>query len=273
MHSIFSYWHFSFATSVFLIGLCLFYLYMINFKLKKRSLYFLAGIVLIILCVASPLHFIGENYLFSAHMLSHVLIILIAAPLIVAGIPQENKFKKTLVAFSKIRIPVICWFSGVGIMWLWHIPYIFNSLFSMRGMANSHSMNVLMFIEMFSLLIGGIVFCWPIINPYKEHRISAITGVLYLSMACVFCTILGLMITFAPLGIYSHYINVADTYGYLHLIRSQWNISAATDQQMAGLIMWVPCCLIYLTASMALLINWFDSKELYEIPNEAVIKN
>jgi cytochrome c oxidase assembly factor CtaG len=268
MRSIFSYWHFGLAISIFLIGLCLFYLYMINFKLKKQSLYFFAGIFLIILCVASPLHFIGENYLFSAHMVSHVLLLLIAAPLLVAGIPKENKFKKyfLLLSTKKIKIFVLCWFAGASVMWFWHIPYIFNQATSMQGMG-------LMYLQWLTLLFGGMIFCWPVINPYAEFRIPPLSAVLYLSTACVFCSILGLMITFAPLGTYSHYVNIADSYGYLHLIRNRWKISAGMDQQAAGLIMWVPCCFIYLTASMAILINWFGSKESYEVPNNAVINN
>lgn len=267
MHSIFSYWHFDFPSIILIAGLCLLYFYAINFKIKKQSIYFFAGIFLLTVCIASPLHFLGENYLFSAHMLSHVLIILIAAPLIVAGIPAENKFKKFLVLFSQKRIFLICWFVGVGIMWLLHIPYIFNHLFSMQGMENRNSMNGFMFVEIVGLLIAGMLFCWPIINPYKEYRISAITGVLYLSTACVFCSLLGLLITFSPLGTYFHYENLVDNYGYLSIIRNDWNISAAIDQQMAGLIMWVPGCLIYLTASMILLIKWFDEKQ----PEKAIV--
>lgn len=265
MRSVFSYWHFGFPTIIFIVGLCLLYFYTIHFKLKKQSTYFFSGLCLFILCVASPLHFLGENYLFSAHMLSHVLIILIAAPLIVAGIPTENKFKKTLLRFTKERKPFIYWLVGVGIMWLWHIPYIFNHVFSMKGMENANSMNGFMFLQILSLLIAGIIFCWPVINPYKESRISPITSVLYLSSACVFCSLLGLLITFAPPGTYFHYQNLMDSYGYLSMIRNEWKISAAADQQMAGLIMWVPCCLIYLTASMILLIKWFDEKEPQEL--------
>ena len=264
MRSIFSYWHFDPIVILFLSALSIFYFYAIHFRLKAKSLYFLAGILLIIVCVASPLHFLGEHYLFSAHMVSHVLLLLIAAPLLVAGIPKENRFKKNLLSLStnKIKIFAFCWFTGVGIMWFWHIPYIFNQ----AGMG-------LMYWQWLSLLIGGIVFCWPVINPYREYRIPSLSAVLYLSTACVFCTILGLMITFAPIGIYSHYINITDSYGYLNLIRDQWKISAGMDQQAAGLIMWVPCCFIYLAASMIILIKWFDSKEIYTSPNATVVRS
>ncbi len=254
MNSIFYQWHFDPAIILFVALLCLLYGYVISFKIKKQSFHFFAGIFLILVCVASPLHFIGHHYLFSAHMLSHVLLLLIAAPLLVAGIPEENKFQKALLFFSeKIKkIPVLGWFAGVVIMWFWHIPFVFNQLTSMHGMD-------LMYIQLISLLLGGIIFSWPIINPYKEYRIAPITGVLYLSTACVFCSILGLMITFAPPGTFTGYINMPNSFGYLPMIRNGWNISAAADQQAAGLIMWVPCCFIYLTASMILLIKWFEA--------------
>ncbi len=253
MPSLFSYWNFTPAIILFLAALCLLYGYAIRFKLKKQSIYFFAGIILIIVCVASPLHFIGKNYLFSVQMLSHVVILLIAAPLLVAGIPEENKFKKYFILFSKkIRIPFFYWIAGEAVMWVWHVPYIFNQMFFGQGVD-------LRYIQLLSLLIGGMIFSWPVINPYRQFRLSALAGVLYLSTACAFCSILGLLITFAPVGIYTHYINIADPYGYLPMIRNGWKISAAADQQAAGLTMWVPCCFIYLTASMVLLIEWFDS--------------
>ena len=268
MRSLFSYWHFEPIVILFLSALCITYLYAVHFKLTKQSLCFFSGVALIIVCVASPLHFLGENYLFSAHMVSHVLLLLIAAPLIVAGIPKENRFKKYLLFLSTKRMNIffLCWFTGVGVMWLWHIPVIFNHATSGHGMA-------LMDFQWLSLLVGGIIFCWPVINPYQEYRIPPLSAVLYLSTACIFCTILGLMITFAPLGTYTHYANIARADSFVYLIRDQWKISAGIDQQAAGLIMWVPCCFIYLTASMAILINWFDRKELSPVADKIVMND
>lgn len=265
MRSLFSYWHFDSITLGFVVLLCLLYLYALRFKLKKCSVYFFTGILLLLVCVASPLHFIGEHYLFSAHMTAHVLLLLIAAPLMIAGIPEENRFKKGLIKLSEIlsKKPFVSWLAGVSIMWFWHIPYIFNQLFVMHDMSHgsAHSMSAFMYIHMLSLLMAGIIFSWPIINPYPQYRLASLAGVLYLSSACVFCSLLGLLITFAPVGTYTNYIGTMDAYGYLPMIRNSWGISAAADQQMGGLIMWVPCCFIYLSASMYLLIKWFDNKK------------
>ncbi len=262
MRSIFSYWNFNLSTTVFLLLVVFAYLYIINFSLKKQSVYFLSGLFLIIISIASPLHYIGENYLFSAHMAAHVLLLLIAAPLLVASIPEENKFKKQFLFLSKkiYQAPLLSWSAGVGIMWVWHVPYIFHQMVSMNGMQASLSMNVLMNIHFLSLLIAGILFCWPVITPYKEYRTAPLTSVLYLSSACVCCSLLGLLITFAPSGTYTSYISTSNE--YLSVVRNQWNISVAMDQQIGGLIMWVPCCFIYLTASMVILIKWFEEKEV-----------
>ena len=263
MESIYSFWNFDPVILLFLAAISVVYLFITGFKLRKQAFYFFGGILLIIVCVASPLHFLGENYLFSVHMLVHVLILLVAAPLLVAGIPAENRLKRYFLYLSKYlyKAPFIGWIAGVGIMWFWHVPYIFNQLFSMQPMSEGHGhlMNGLMYVHLLSLLIAGILFCWPVITPYQDFRMPAPKGVLYLSTACVFCTILGLMITFASIGLYSHYINITDHFGYLSLIRNGWKISPETDQQMAGLIMWVPCCMLYLSASMLLLINWFNA--------------
>ncbi|MEP6684810.1 MAG: cytochrome c oxidase assembly protein [Parafilimonas sp.] len=264
MHSIFSYWSFDYITTAFIVLLCFAYLYIINFKIKKQSAYFFAGIILLIICIDSPLHFLGENYLFSAHMLSHTLIILIVAPLLIAGIPTENKCKNSFISFSKkiSKAPFICWLIGVSIMWFWHIPSIFNNMFMINMQSSSHTMNLLSYTHMFSLLLAGMLFCLPVINPYSTYKLSSLKSVLYLTSACVFCSLLGLLITFAPVGTYTHYININDAYNLLPTIRNSWNISTATDQQAGGLIMWVPCCFIYLTASMILLIKWFDEKKI-----------
>ncbi|MEO7120141.1 MAG: cytochrome c oxidase assembly protein [Ginsengibacter sp.] len=268
MQSIFSYWSFNPFDITFILLIWFLYLYAISFRLKKQSFYFFSSLVLIILCVTSPLNYLGENFLFSVHMLLHVLLLLIAAPLLVASIPAENKFKKFFLFISKriYKAPLISWLTGVVIMWVWHVPVIFNKMVSMHGMQTSSlSMTFFMNMHLISLLIAGSLFCWPVINPYKEYRIGSLTSILYLSSACVFCSLLGLLITFAPAGTYTGYVMNNDVNGFSSIIRNQLNISTATDQQIGGLIMWVPCCFIYLSASMIILIKWFQKKDVKPI--------
>lgn len=266
MHSLITYWHLDGVMAVFLILLCLGYFNLTGFILTKKTNYFFAGYLLIILSVASPLHFLGENYLMSAHMLSHVILLLIAGPLMVMGIP-ENIHNKYLDRFSKLlfKIPLLAWITGVIVMWFWHIPAIFNFLFENREriLENGHTNLMHLFLQNLhpiSLIGAGIIFSWPVVGPIPSRRIAPLNAVLYLSGACVLCSILGLLITFAPVGIYTYYEHITDRFGFLNLIRNNNGISLLVDQQMAGLIMWVPGCLIYLSASMYLLIKWFKEK-------------
>ncbi|HLA57917.1 MAG TPA: cytochrome c oxidase assembly protein [Puia sp.] len=255
MRSLLTYWHLDGLMAIFLIGLCVGYFYLIQFHLAKRSRYFIMGYLLIILSVASPLHFLGENYLMSAHMISHVLILLVAAPLLVLGIPEDLHYKYlTTISELLVKHPWISWMSGVCIMWFWHIPSIFNHL------SEGAYATILKDTQLISLVLSGIIFSWPVIGPVRDGRLSALNAVLYLSAACIFCSLLGLMITFAPSGVYTRYVHIEDHFGFLKWIRNQNGISVMVDQQISGLIMWVPGCLIYLTASMYLLMKWFREK-------------
>jgi putative membrane protein len=255
MRSLFTYWHLDGLMAVFLVCLCLGYFYLIDFHLSKKTRYFFVGYGLIILSVASPLHFLGENYLMSAHMASHVLILLVAAPLLVLGIP-DTETNKHWIRFSEFlsKHPWLPWMAGVCIMWFWHIPVIFNQLFQ------TDPLHILQNIHLISLVLAGVIFSWPILGPMKTRPIAPLNAVLYLSAACIFCSILGLLITFAPAGVYTRYMHISDEFGFLNRIRSGNSISVMVDQQMAGLIMWVPGCIIYLTASMSLLMKWFREK-------------
>lgn len=270
MHPLFYYWNFDWMVVTFILILCAGYLYANHFKLQKQTAYFFTGIFLVMVCTLSPLHFLGENYLFSVHMATHTILLLIASPLLFAGFPAENRFKKQFDFISEkaATFPFLFWIIGVGVMWFWHVPSIFNQLFSMNGMmmGASHQMGLLHYVHMLSLLMAGILFAWPIIRLDVRHKMPPLVAVLYLTSACICCSLLGLMITFAPLGTFPHYSNVQDMYGFLPTIRNSWNISAATDQQMAGLIMWVPCCFIYLSATMVILIKWFNEHEPIKVP-------
>ena len=264
MDRLFSFWHFDIALILFIVIITLLYFYTIKFTLVKQYVYFFIGLLVIILAVASPLHFLGEYYLFSAHMITHILLLLIAPPLMILGIPEENRFQKSLQLISKkiVAMPLMSWLCGIGIMWFWHIPYIYHHFLTMQNMGDDNSSIMIWHnVHMLSLWIAGIIFWWVIINPYKQYQLKPLTGVLYLSTACILCSLLGLLITFAPPNMYNYQMVMSDKYGFNNIIKNKWEISGAMDQQIAGLIMWVPCCFIYLTAAMLLLKKWFNEKE------------
>jgi cytochrome c oxidase assembly factor CtaG len=249
MHELFSMWQFDGVLLFFMAMLAVLYLYLVDFRPDKRSIYFLLGLMVMFICVVSPLHYLGMHYLFSLHMITHVLLLLIATPLMVLGMPGEHKLLQS-VSKKISNYPLIGWFMGVGIMWLWHIPAIYHRLFAMHEAEDM--VNVWQYLHVLSLWLAGILFCWPLIGPYKQHRILPLSGVLYLATACIACSLLGLLITFAPPDLYH-------THMVMH--QNQWGITPEMDQQIAGLIMWVPCCFIYLSGAMFLLKKWLYDKD------------
>lgn len=256
------YWHFD-AVSVFIIALfAIGYFYFIYDKQSRKVWYFITALFLIIICTSSPLHWLGEYYLFSMHMVAHVTLFLIVPPLLVLGIPARMKLqtKTYLTKVSKIiaTVPWAAWLLGIGIMWFWHIPAIFNGAMS----ANATGIDgFLHHSESISLIITGLIFWWPVFGPLPEYRLPVPKGILYLFTACISCSLLGLIITFSPVGMYSYYGTVSDTYGCSVFIRNNWGITRGMDQQIAGLIMWIPGCLLYLSAALYLLRGWFIEKE------------
>jgi len=223
--------------------------------LSKKATAF-ATLTLVALCFFSPLAVLSSHYLFSAHMIVHVLLLLAVGPLLVLCLPSDGKRFGTFFLFLK-QHPLAGWLTGIGTMWFWHVPVLFNS-----AMASSHhnGFGIVHIIEALSLILAGVLFSAPVVHPNQAYRLDALSGVVYLFTACVGCSLLGLLITFAPPGMYRHFLSMHDNLG-LNKIILQSGITQASDQQAAGLIMWVPCCLIYVSGAMILLMQWFKQKD------------
>jgi putative membrane protein len=137
-------------------------------------------------------------------------------------------------------------------MWIWHVPALCDTA------AASQPVH---YLQVFSLLLMGGMFWWPILGARPDQRLSPLVGVAYLFSACVSCSLLGIFITFAPIGVCPVYLHPEDRLGILPLIRERWGLTPAVDQQVGGLLMWVPACLVYLCGIMGLLARWYRSAE------------
>lgn len=222
-----------------------------------KTLLFPIVCLLFVLCFFSPLHLLAIHYLFSAHMVVHVVLLLIAGPLLLRFMSPEEKRLDVLFSFLK-QHPVVAWLTGIGTMWFWHIPVLFNAVMSA---AHQDGFSLVPLIEAVSLLVAGMLFSAPVLHPNKAYRIEALPGVVYLFTACVGCSLIGLLITFAPPGTYHHFLARHDVYGLNAVILNKWGLTPLVDQQAAGLVMWVPCCLIYVAGALYLLVHWFNQKE------------
>ncbi|MET4083777.1 putative membrane protein [Pedobacter sp. UYP30] len=265
MENLLTYWMFDWGAVILTVFLTYAYFKLSGGKLVKGAGSYFSGVVLMLLITSSPLHFLGMHYLLSAYMLVHIFLLLLCGPLLVIGLPKnlptENKVLKTISSTMK-RWPWLGWIAGIGLMWFWHIPIVFDAVFPMHHAA--FGFHILPVLHTVTLLFAGVLFAWPIMGPIKTMRLHPLLGIVYLFTACIGCSILGLYLTFAPPTLYSHYF-MPDEYGFSNMIVNNWNISRSTDQQAAGLIMWVPCCFIYISGCCYLFLSWIKDKEIPKI--------
>lgn len=220
--------------------------YLWTFGVNRRIVYLLAGLGIFVVTLTSPLHALAAGYLFSAHMLQHILLLLIVPALLLMSLPRCLSLGSLSWLTSN---PFIGWISGVGAMWLWHARPLCDAAVSSQ-IVNAAQIS--------SLLLLGAIFWRQILAPREEERLSPPGAVLYLFSACVACSILGILITFSPVSVCPIYAQpAADQQGLFNLIQSSWGITPEKDQQIGGLLMWVPMCLIYLAAIIAQLARWF----------------
>jgi cytochrome c oxidase assembly factor CtaG len=257
-HILTSTWDWNPLVLIVCVTLILIYGAALGFHFPKRALFFLSGIVLLFLALSSPLNELGHVYLFSAHMVQHILLLLVVPFLLLAGIPS-GVAKRVLICLPDgsegwaTGWPLLGWFFGVGAMWIWHIPALYNLALHNESVHTA---------EELSLIVMGIVFWWPVNAPLMEMRLPPLVSIAYLFSACVACTILGIIITFSSVGLYPAYLNPNDTLGVLSLIRNGWGISPRIDQQIGGLLMWVPCCILYICVIMITLARWYSEPEV-----------
>jgi cytochrome c oxidase assembly factor CtaG len=127
-------------------------------------------------------------------------------------------------------------------MWLWHAPTLCNAA------AQSALVHRL---QEGSLLVMGGAFWWPVLARAETSRLPPLGGVVYLFTACAACTVLGVIVTFSPVEVCSVFAHPTDRLGVMPLVRDGWGLSAQRDQQIGGLLMWVPACLVYGAAILA----------------------
>ena len=214
MRSVFLNTYFHYEIIAGLILLEIIYLFIVfGFKNKfsidpqtdyKKSINFLLGVLVLFLALVWPVHYISEYYLFSAHMLQHVMISYIAPPLLLLGLNHKITdllfiFKFTKHIFNFIFNPVFCFVLFNIVFGLWHIPNVYDLSVSFDEF---HALEHTMFI------VAAILMWWPLVSP------SLIKPSLHYSLKLIYLFLLSIaqiivfgIITYAPENIYDHYQN------------------------------------------------------------------
>ena len=211
---------------------------------------FAAGWLVLAAALVSPLDAAGERS-FALHMVQHEVLMVIAAPLLVTARPLEawtwalpQPWRRRVRAFThsrgfgrawaSITEPVGAWSLHALALWAWHVPAFFEAALAHEG---------LHVLQHASFLGSALLFWWSVLG----RRARAAEGV---ALASLFTTmlhtgVLGALLTLAPSPWYPHYIAVAGT-GFTPL----------EDQQLGGLVMWMPAGLVYAACALALVSTW-----------------
>jgi cytochrome c oxidase assembly factor CtaG len=217
---------------------------------------FLLGMLLMFLALVSPLDELGDTYLFSAHMVQHLFLTIIGPPLLLFGIPEwlakPLLHNRTVFRIAKIlTLPAVAFLIYNVDFWLWHAPPLYNATLENEGI---HILEHLTFIGF------GLLYWWPVFSPLKQGLPPLSFGgqILYLFLSGMPTVALGAGLTFLP-PLYAPYLTAPRI----------WGISAATDQQLGGLIMWIPGNILFIVIVSFLFIRWMQEQEAKQIAKEA----
>ncbi len=232
------------------------YLVITHFRASRFLFFYLAGIAVLLLSLISPLDSIGDEYLFSVHMIQHLLLVLVVPPLLLLGIPGETaehllQWRPAARCERIVANPFVAWFLGIGVIWVWHIPALYNATLE------NESLHIF---EHLCFLVTSVIFWWLVLAPVKEHRLSPTTMILYLASAGMANTLLGIVLAFTPFGLYPAYLHPADTLGILSTLRG-WGLTPEVDQRIAGLLMWFPGGIVYVATALTITLRWLMAGE------------
>ena len=219
---------------------------------RPKSSIFLSGWAVLALALTSPLHQAGESS-FTMHMIEHELIMLIATLLLAAsyaggvlawGLPQPVArafaFGPLKTVWRRLTEPVTATILQAIAMWAWHAPALFDRALESRGWHVAQHM---------SFIVTSLLFWWAMLHVQR--------GRYGLSAACLFITslvggALGALMAFSSSPWYA---------GYAAMGMTGIGLDPVTDQQLAGLLMWIPGGMVHAAAALILLYRWLKSSE------------
>jgi cytochrome c oxidase assembly factor CtaG len=217
---------------------------------------FLLGVFLMFLALVSPLDELGDSYLFSAHMVQHLFLTIIGPPLLLLGTPgwllKPLLSKRSIFLIGRIlTYPAVAFFLYNVDFWLWHAPPLYNATLENEGIH---------ILEHITFIVFSVINWWPIFSPLEEGlpRLSIGGQILYIFLSGMPTVALGAGLTFLP-PLYAPYLSAPRI----------WGISPALDQQLGGLIMWIPGNIFYIIIVSILFIRWMQMQDAKQRASEA----
>jgi putative membrane protein len=219
----------------------------------RHVAFFAIGVFVLVFALISPIDYIGENYLFSIHMVQHILLAMVAPALILLGIPRWMM----QWVLDVLRIgwlvrwvsnPIVAFIAFNTALIAWHFPALYEA--ALRDPI-VHIAEHLFFIS------TGFLSWYPVVDPARQHpAFHPPVKVLYLFLFVIPSGVLGAVIAFAPQPLYAAYAAAPRL----------WGLGVMDDQAIAGGIMWVPGWAIYFVALSIVFAAWMRREEQVDNP-------
>jgi putative membrane protein len=217
---------------------------------------FAAGWAALVIALMSPLDALAD-VLFSAHMLQHELLMVVAAPLMAAGAPvvafawlltaaraqpiAAAIRRSTARPWAVVSAPATVWLLHGAALWVWHLPSLYEAALA-DGRVHA--------LQHLSFFGTAVLFWWGIAHG-RYGRLGYGAAVLYVFTTAMHSGVLGALLTLAPSPWYPAYAHTLAGAG----------LTPLEDQQLAGLIMWVPAGLIFTGAGLGFFAAWVRSSD------------
>lgn len=251
-------WNFAPSIIVMLLSQAILYSYLIiiarqdgrwGVDVKRRHpMWFALGLFTIFIALVSPIDDLSNRVSFAVHMVQHILLAIAAPIFLLLGTPGywiAYLFRlPVLKTVLKIIVhPLIVLFTFNGVLWVWHLPALYQAALAD---VNLH------IIEHMTFLVTGVLLWAPVLHalpPDKPMGYLVKMAVLFFSM--VSSSILAAIFTFAQSVAYPFYGTAMQVFG----------LTPLDDQQLAGAIMWVPGGGVFLFATLFAFAAWLNNEE------------
>jgi putative membrane protein len=212
---------------------------------RAAPVWYALGLATLFVALQSPIDVGGDRYLFSLHMLQHVLLAMVAPPLLLLGLAG---LRLRRVAPAGWGIMVHPWLAAIlfnAVLLVWHLPQLYDATL------RNEPLHVL---EHLTFFLTGLLFWWPLISPVRATDaapLSPLARIAYLLVTGIPPTILGLLFAVAPRAYYPFYREAPRL----------WGLTPVEDQQIAGLVMFGLGGMIYVAAMAVLFLQFATEAE------------
>jgi putative membrane protein len=220
-----------------------------------RDAAFLGGVATLVIALTSPIE-AYEGQLFSVHMLQHMLIELVAAPLLLLGAPAtlalraaSPSVRRRLLSILHSRVvavisfPLLAWMVFAAVNWGWHFSSLYDQALEIPWLHD---------VQHVTFLGAALLFWWPVVGADPTRwRLPHPVRLFYLFLAMPQNSFLGIALMSAPASLYPHYLTNGRT----------WGPTPAVDLSIGGMLMWVGGDVVFLLSMGLVVAAWVRAED------------